>query len=170
LAHIAPSIFVFKTLKVPVSGNIVDFKGPSREDVIRVDPCFRGELWRDDVSVTEYVQGGRVVWYAQVQLLFHIDVCSTRDAQEASRQGRPPQRTARHSLAFVRWFDDAFCRERDETSYQRLHWAAPANGDYGVIHIDSIRKLEHIVPDFNAEDGERFYVNHFAFVHQRRAF
>ena len=76
------------------------------------------------------------------------------------------------ALALVRWFDDALCTEADDTGMQQLHWGEGADGGpnlFSVLDIDTIRKTEHIVADFQLEaSATRFHVNHFAFIHQRR--
>ena len=57
----------------------------------------------------------------------------------------------------------------DATMCVRRQW----QGDdypYDVINTQSFRKVEHVVPDYASGADGYFYVNRFAFIHQRRGF
>ena len=165
------TVNAFKTLEIPVNRDVIPFGGPARVDIVRADSSYRGEAWHSDVCIR--AQSGDGDWFGQVRMLFYASYCSKASAREATRASRPLPSEGRMALALVRWFDDALCTEADDTGMQQLHWGGE-NTDggphlFGVIDIDSIRKTEQIVLDFELEDvATRFHVNHFAFIHQRR--
>jgi hypothetical protein len=172
-----PTLKAFKTLHVPVNRDIVQFGGPARVDIVRADSSYRGESWHSDVSIKAQLlgrrgQSGEGVWFGQVRMLFYASYCSKAAAREATRASRLMPSEGRMALALVRWFDDALCTEADDTGMQQLHWEEDADGgpnSFSVVDIDTIRKTEHIVLDFELEAAAtRFHVNHFAFIHQRR--
>ena len=94
--------------------------------------------------------------------MFRVEVCTPAEAKAGLARGARPHGTD-VLLAFVRWFEGSNL-EPDETTCTRLVW-----GDFDIINTASIRKVEHIVPDFARDDGS-FHVNKFAFIHQRRGF
>jgi len=164
------TVNAFKTLHIPVNRDVVPFGGPARVNIVRADSSYRGAAWNSDVRIQAQSVDGD--WFGQVRLLFYASYCSKATAREATRASRPLLTEGRMALALVRWFDDALCTEADDTGMQQLHWGVNTDGGphlFGIIDIDSIRKTEHIVLDFELEAvATRFHVNHFAFIHQRR--
>ena len=163
------TVKAFKTLDVPVNRQFVPFGGPARVDVVRADSSYRSEAWNSDVSIRAIPEG---IWFGQVRMLFYASYCSKAAARQAKRASRQLPTEGRMALALMRWFDSNLCTEADDTGMQQLHWAESADGRphiFGIVDIDSIRKTEHIVLDFELEaEATRFHVNHFAFIHQRR--
>ena len=159
--QVGATIRVFKTMTLPVSREFVEFGGPARVDTIRADPSYNRAPWFSDVSIKSGRSRGDV-WYAQVRLMFYVEVCTPGAASAALARGTRPHGTD-VPLAFVKWFDGSKLVP-DETTCTRLLW-----GDFDIINPESIRKEEHILPDFERDDGS-FYVNKFAFIHQRRGF
>ncbi|GAQ91611.1 hypothetical protein KFL_008180030 [Klebsormidium nitens] len=131
--------------------------GRLKTELARANPSFgkkRRPLFNDVVVQGEELgrNGGRVkvLWFAQLRLLF-----SCTDHKGKKR-----------AYAFVRWYQKT--GPLDVTNCIRLKWEKVKGSDgrevdrYGVVGIQSIKRLEHIIPDPNHEN--MYYVNAFRVV------
>ena len=121
-------------MTLPVGREFSKFGGPVRVDMIRADPSFHSEQWRSDVSI----RSGRLrgdIWYFQVALLFHVEVCSIAAARTAEATGHAPQGSDL-TLAFVKWFESVANESDDETTCVRLHWQG-GQYPYDIINTES---------------------------------
>lgn len=92
----------------------------------------------------------KVMWFAQLRLMFSC----------VDHKGK------KRAYAFVRWYQKT--GPLDVTKCTRLKWEKVKGPDgrevdrYGVVGIQSIERLEHILPDPNNEN--MYYVNGFRVV------
>jgi hypothetical protein len=91
--------------------------------------------------------------YAQLRFLLSFDVISQSGRVTAGRR----------ELVFVRVYRELAAKDV-VTGFTRLRWEQPESKQYGLVSVDSILRLVHMLPNFSS-DGMEFFLNRTLFEH-----
>jgi hypothetical protein len=143
-------IYIHTALGVP-PGPTAQFN--SEPLYARATSSFFSKLWFSEVVLQAEAAGQAPLdQYAQLRLLLSFDV--------VLRSGRE----AKQEVAFVRDYRQLATKDV-VTGFTRIRWdQQPERKQYRLVHITSILRLVHILPNFSS-NGKDFFVNRFLVAH-----
>ncbi|CAI5459374.1 unnamed protein product [Closterium sp. Yama58-4] len=154
--HYARMIEVHSGVAVPPDD---DFMRYSRyPQYARATPAFHGGPWFSDVDIEgEDDEKKKVVWHAKLFLIFTLrwTVCTSGEGDEEDKEEQFSEQ-----LAFCRYYGSL--PQSATMDMKTLNWW-PSRRGYGVLPVESILRVRHVVPKTidPAHPRATFMLNHF---------